>query len=161
MSTIEVQSPGEPVRGVSTRRERVGWYFYDWANSAFYTTVVTVFFGPFLTAVTKQAAGCDPSDKCVNGVVHPLGIEVAVGSYFPYVVSVSVFLTVFVLPVAGAIADRIARKRLLLAVNLVAVTVGEAAGLDTLDLARWSLASAGVWWGGFTLLPLLWLRDRP
>ena len=30
----------------SDRRERVGWYFYDWANSAFSTTVVTVFLGP-------------------------------------------------------------------------------------------------------------------
>ncbi len=33
----------------STRRERTGWYFYDWANSAFSTTVLTVFLGPFLT----------------------------------------------------------------------------------------------------------------
>ncbi len=236
MSVTEQELSGEPARGVSTRRERVGWYFYDWANSAFYTTVVTVFFGPYLTAVAKQAAGCDAGDKCAHGVVHPLGFDVAVGSYFPYVVSASVFLTVFVLPVTGAIADRIARKRVLLAacayagaaatvgmlfvtgdryvlggvlfilanvafgasvvvynsflpqlagpddrdkvsslgwaigyigggvllaLNLVAVTLGEAAGLDTLDLARWSLASAGLWWAGFTLLPLLWLRDRP
>ena len=43
----------------STRRERTGWYFYDWANSAFSTTVITVFLGPFLTTVTEQAAGCD------------------------------------------------------------------------------------------------------
>ena len=32
-----------PAAPLSTRRERVGWYFYDWANSAFATTVVTVF----------------------------------------------------------------------------------------------------------------------
>ena len=31
------------------RREQRGWYFYDWANSAFPTTVVTVFLGPYLT----------------------------------------------------------------------------------------------------------------
>lgn len=43
---------------LSTRRERTGWYFYDWANSAFSTTVITVFLGPFLTSVTEQAAGC-------------------------------------------------------------------------------------------------------
>jgi len=29
----------------SSRRERVGWYLYDWANSAFYTTVVVAFIG--------------------------------------------------------------------------------------------------------------------
>ena len=38
------------------RRERTGWYFYDWANSAFATTVLTVFLGPFLTSITKVAA---------------------------------------------------------------------------------------------------------
>ncbi len=31
--------------GTSTKRERVGWYFYDWANSAFFTTVITAFGG--------------------------------------------------------------------------------------------------------------------
>jgi UMF1 family MFS transporter len=49
--------------------------------------------------------------------VHPLGITVAAGSFYPYVVSLSVFLTVFVLPVTGAIADRTPRKKLLLAVT--------------------------------------------
>ena len=97
------------------RRERTGWYFYDWANSAFSTTVITVFLGPFLTSITEQAAGCAlGADEC-NGRVYPLGITVAAGSYFPYLVSLSVLLTVFVLPVMGAIADRAARKKPLLA----------------------------------------------
>ncbi len=30
-----------------------------------------------------------------------------------------------------------------------------------LDLARWSIVSAGVWWAVFTLVPLRWLRERP
>jgi UMF1 family MFS transporter len=101
------------------RRERTGWYFYDWANSAFSTTVLTVFLGPFLTSVTKVAAGCTLAtdvDDCA-GRVHPLGISVAAGSFYPYVVSLSVFLTVFVLPVMGAVADRTPRKKLLLAVT--------------------------------------------
>src|SRR5690348_3395323 len=100
---------------VSTRRERTGWYFYDWANSAFATTVITVFLGPFLTTVTKQAAGCPLGSGTCTGTVHPLGIAVAAGSYFPYLVSLSVLLTVFVLPVAGAVADRSTHKRRLLA----------------------------------------------
>src|SRR4051794_34240409 len=93
-----------PTAPVSTRRERTGWYLYDWANSAFQTTVITVFLGPFLTTVTKQAAGCAPGSGDCTGEVHPLGITVAAGSYFPYLVSLSVLLTVFVLPVAGAVA---------------------------------------------------------
>ncbi|MGH3740433.1 MAG: MFS transporter [Micromonosporaceae bacterium] len=222
--------------GHSTRRERVGWYLYDWANSAFITTVVTVFYGPFLTAVAKQAAGCDPASPCRSAQLQVLGLGIKPGSYFALVVTVSVILTVFVLPALGGIADRLARKRLLLAVcaylgagatvamvfvtgdryllggglfivanvaygasiviynsflpqltgpeerdavssvgwavgylggglllvlNLVAVTVGEDLGIDQLDLARWNLVSAGIWWAGFTLAPLAWLKDRP
>jgi UMF1 family MFS transporter len=220
------------------RRERTGWYFYDWANSAFSTTVITVFLGPFLTSVTKQAAGCTlGADDCTSRV-HPLGISIAAGSYYPYLVSLSVLLTVFVLPVMGAIADRTPRKKpllaasaflaaaatiamafvtgdryllggllflianisggasivvynsflpqlagpderdkvssrgwalgylgggLLLLFNLVAVTLLSKDGDDqrTLDIARWCIVSAGVWWAAFTLLPLAWLREHP
>jgi len=90
------------------RREQRGWYFYDWANSAFSTTVVTVIGGPYLTAVTGSAAGAD-------GFVNPLGIPVSAGAFFPYVISLSVFLQVIILPVVGAIADRSQRKKRLLA----------------------------------------------
>jgi MFS transporter, UMF1 family len=31
----------------------------------------------------------------------------------------------------------------------------------TLDLARWCIVSAGLWWAAFTLLPLRWLREHP
>ncbi|MEU7619014.1 MFS transporter [Micromonospora rifamycinica] len=220
------------------RRERRGWYLYDWANSAFQTTVITVFLGPFLTTVTELAAGCAlGADRC-DGYVHPLGIRVAAGSYYPYLISLSVFLTVFVLPVVGAIADRTVHKKrllagaaftgagatiamalvtgeryllggalflvaniafgaavvvynsflpqlagpderdavssrgwaigylgggLLLALNLVAVTLlsEDDDPQRTLDLARWSIVSAGVWWAAFTLVPLRWLREHP
>lgn len=89
---------------MSIRRERVGWYFYDWANSAFPTTVVTVFLGPWLTTVTKAAADG-------GGFVYPLGIKVHAGSFFPYVVSLSVLAQVLLLPVLGAIADYSHRKK--------------------------------------------------
>ncbi|MFY1631890.1 MFS transporter [Solwaraspora sp. WMMB335] len=222
----------------STRRERTGWYFYDWAMSAFSTTVITVFLGPFLTSVTEQAAGCAiDADSCA-AYVYPLGIKVAAGSYFPYLVSLSVALTVLVLPVMGALADRSLHKKrllavsafvgagatvamvfvtgeryllggalfilanvafgasvvvynsflpqlggpddrdgissrgwalgylgggLLLAANLVVVQSFSVDGdpQRTLDLARWSIVSAGVWWAVFTLVPLAWLREHP
>ena len=85
-----------------------GWYFYDWANSAFSTTVVTVFLGPYLIEVTRNAADA-------GGYVHPLGIPVLAGSFFPYVLSLSVALQVLLLPIVGAIADRTPRKKRLLA----------------------------------------------
>lgn len=94
---------------VFSRREQVGWYFYDWSNSAFSTTVVSVFLGPYLTAITEAAADA-------NGFVYPLGIPVAADSFFPYMVSLSVILQVFFLPVLGAIADYTHLKKRLLAI---------------------------------------------
>jgi MFS transporter, UMF1 family len=96
----------EPER--TSRRERVGWYFYDWANSAFSTTVVTVFLGPYLTDIADNAA--DSSND-----VHFLGLPIASGSVFPYAVSLSVILQVLILPVVGAVADRSSHKKQLLA----------------------------------------------
>ncbi|MEZ4555051.1 MAG: MFS transporter [Caldilineaceae bacterium] len=214
----------------SSRREQYGWYFYDWANSAFSTTVVTVFLGPYLTAVTQQAADA-------NGFVHPLGIPVLADSFFPYMVSLSVLLQVFFLPILGAVADYSHIKKqmlgvfayigafatmglyflqgdnyllggalflianlsfgasivfynaflpeisgpderdrvssqgwalgylgggLLLAANLVLFLNAEALGLSTGHAVRISMASAGMWWAIFTLIPLLTLRrHRP
>jgi len=97
---------------MNNRREQVGWYFYDWANSAFYTTVITVFLGPYLTEVAKAAA---QSLGEGNTFVYPLGIKVFYGSFFPYVVSLSVALQVLLLPILGALADYSHRKKQMLA----------------------------------------------
>ncbi len=92
---------------LSTRKERVGWYFYDWAGSVFHSTVITVFLGPYLTTITKAAAGKE-------GFVHIIGVPIGAGSFFPYVVSASVLLQVLVLPIMGAIADYTHKKKFLL-----------------------------------------------
>jgi UMF1 family MFS transporter len=92
---------------MNNRRELYGWYAYDWANSAFYTTVVTVFLGPYLTEITKAAADAD-------GFVYPLGIKVGEGSFFPYVISLSVLCQMVLLPVLGAISDYSHMKKYLL-----------------------------------------------
>ncbi len=90
------------------RRHQRAWYFYDWANSAFSTTVVTVFLGPYLTTLAEDAAGTD-------GRVGFLLWDVRPGTYFSLLVSLSVVLQVLVLPVTGAIADRSGHQRQLLA----------------------------------------------
>jgi len=89
----------------SLKLQRFSWYVYDWANSAFSTSVVTVFLGPYLTNVAKAAAGPD-------GRISELGI--LPGSWFGYVVGISVFLQVFILPIIGSVADRTGKKRSLL-----------------------------------------------
>lgn len=210
------------------RREQHGWYFYDWACSVYSTSVLTVFLGPYLTSVAESAADAD-------GFVHPLGIPVRAGSFFAYSVSASVILSIFVMPLAGAAADRTGRKKPLLATaayvgaaattgmfflngdryllggfllivanasvavsmvlynsylpqiappeerdavssrgwafgyaagalvlvaNLVLFTAHDSFGLSEAMAVRICLASAGIWWGAFTLVPLKRLRDR-
>jgi MFS transporter, UMF1 family len=49
---------------------------------------------------------------------------------------------------------------LLLAVDLGVVSAHDTLGLTESEAVRWSLLSAGLWWGGFTLVPYLGLRDR-
>jgi UMF1 family MFS transporter len=112
--TIDTPAPPEDA-SPSTRKERVGWYFYDWANSAFSTTVVAVFLAPYLTAVAKDAANCDTDAACAVARLHPLGLSISPLSFYSYVLSLSVILQVLVLPVTGAITDRTHHRRGLLA----------------------------------------------
>ena len=213
---------------IDNRREQIGWYFYDWANSAFSSTVVTVFLGPYLASVAAKAADG-------NGLVYPLGIPVASGSFFPYTVSFSVLLQVLFLPILGAIADYSQIKKqlmgvfayigafatiglyflegsnyllggglflvanlafgasmvfynaylpdiaspdrrdavssqgwalgylgggLLLVLNLALFNSRQSLGIPTDVAVRICLASAGVWWAIFTIIPMLALRVR-
>ncbi|MFD8736638.1 MFS transporter [Streptomyces sp. NPDC059618] len=227
MSTDTVRAEAAD-EAAERRREQRGWYFYDWACSVYSTSVLTVFLGPYLTAVAKHAADAD-------GFVHPLGIPVRAGSFFAYAVSASVILSIVVMPMAGAAADRTGRKKPLLAAaaylgatattgmffldgdryllgglllivanaslavsmvlynsylpqiappeerdavssrgwafgyaagslvlvaNLVLFTAHDSFGVSESTAVRICLASAGVWWGAFTLVPLRRLRER-
>lgn len=85
---------------VNDRREINGWAMYDWANSAFSTTVGTVFLGPYVAGLARSAAEAMGSET-----VSFLGIPVAPDSFLPYCISLSVGLQVLFLPILGAIAD--------------------------------------------------------
>ncbi|HTD45200.1 MAG TPA: MFS transporter [Bryobacteraceae bacterium] len=85
-------------------REQRGWYLYDWANSAFPTTVIALFLGPYITVLAKAAADS-------QGFIHPLGIKIDARSYWSYLISLSVILQVLFLPIVGAIADYGRKKR--------------------------------------------------
>jgi UMF1 family MFS transporter len=92
-------------------RELFGWKMYDWANSAFYTTVVGALFSPYITRLAQAAVG-------ENGVVlnlGPLG-HVTAKSLPTLCVSISVGLQVFLLPVLGALGDYSDLKKRLMAV---------------------------------------------
>ncbi|MCC7157243.1 MAG: MFS transporter [Bryobacterales bacterium] len=209
-------------------REQRSWYVYDWANSAYASTVLTLFLGPYLTSVSKAAADS-------NGLVYPLGIPVDHRAYWGYLISLAVFIQIFVLPMVGAVADYSARKKqllgvfayvgagatmamffvaggryllggalfllsntafgasivlynaflpeiapedqrdsvsskgwgigylgggLLLVLNLLLFQNAAKIGLSEAMAVRLSLASAGLWWAVFALVPMLELRNR-
>lgn len=211
------------------RREQRVWYVYDWANSAFASTVLTLFLGPYITSVARNAA-------VAGGLVYPFGIPVEPRSWWGYLISISVILQVITLPVVGSIADRSHRKKhllgacaytgafatmamffidgsnylfggllflianvafgssmvvynsflpeiatpeerdrvssrgwgigylgggIVLALNLALFSNAPRLGLTESLAVRISLASAGVWWALFTLVPLATLRNRP
>ena len=83
---------------------RRAWYLYDWAISAFSTTVITVFLNPYLTAIAMSVADAD-------GFVQVFGLNLYAASFFEYVISLSVILQVIILPLVGSIADHSKMKR--------------------------------------------------
>jgi MFS transporter, UMF1 family len=94
-------------------REQKAWNWYDWANSAYYTTVLSVLFAPFMITVAGRAAGCGNSaDDTCDKTVDVLGLHLAAGSLPFYLTSFATIASAFVLPVVGALVDRSSRKRL-------------------------------------------------
>jgi UMF1 family MFS transporter len=96
-------TPPEP----NNRREQFGWYLYDWANSAFATTVIAVFLGPYLTSIAEAAADA-------QGRIYPLGIAINFDAFYPFLIALSVITQVLVLPILGAFADYSHLKKQLL-----------------------------------------------
>ena len=214
---------------VNDKREIFGWTMYDWANSAFSTTVGTVFLGPYVTGIAEEAA------KATGGFLYLGNVPIKFDSLFAYAVSASVLLQVTFLPVLGALADYSHLRKqllqffailgaaatglmffigpggywlaaglfivanvafgasvvfynaylpsiasedqrdrvssagfamgylgggLLLLVNLLMYLFKDKIGLDSAMVARLSLASAGVWWFGFSFVTFRTLRAR-
>lgn len=109
------------ITGKNDRREIFGWISYDWANHAFFTLVLGVLIGKYITSLAMDAVG-------ENGAVITIGgyVLVTAKSLFSYSVGLSVFLQVFFLPVMGSIADYTHLKKTFLAFfcYLGAVTCG-------------------------------------
>ena len=51
---------------VNDRREIFGWAMYDWANSGFQTTVITVMSGPYLTALAPGGRSARTGSSSVS-----------------------------------------------------------------------------------------------
>ena len=91
-------------------REIFAWITYDWANSAFYTTVIAVMLGPYLISLAEQAVGKE-------GLIFDLYLfQVTSGGYFAFCIAISVVSMVVFLPFLGAIADYTHLKKAFMAV---------------------------------------------
>ncbi len=125
---------------INDKREIFGWAMYDWANSAFSTTIGTVFLGPYVASLAAQAASLSP-DK----MAHFLGIPVAADSFFPYCISISVLGQVFFLPIMGAIADYSHRRKQMMQLF---------ASLGAIFTILMFFVTAPLWWLGGVLFIL-------
>ncbi len=91
---------------MNDKREIFGWAMYDWASSAFTTTVVAVFLGPYLASLVAAAASKSP-----DGFAYFFGLPVAPDSFLPFIISFSVVFQAGLLPILGAIADYSHRRK--------------------------------------------------
>lgn len=101
------------------RRDQRAWCWYDWANSVFPTSIITVFLSVYLTTVARTdavAAGqtCRTRNALVDCNISLFGLAFPAGSLFDYLLAASTLLQVLVLPLTGAIADRTQHKRRML-----------------------------------------------
>ena len=141
-----MSQPGSPGAGIADlrplerAREQKSWYWYDWANSAYTTTIGTVFFGPYFISLAENAVGGEDGRFEVGSVSLPPD------SLFFWLITVSTILSALVLPPLGAYADRVANKKRLLATlawtgaffaSLIFFATGD----------NWLLAAVGIVFG--------------
>ena len=98
-----------PQTTMNDRREIFGWAMYDWANSAFSTTIGTVFLGPYVASLARNAAEAFP-DK----MARFLGLPLAPDSVMPFAIAFSVVFQAGFLPILGAVADYSHRRKQML-----------------------------------------------
>jgi UMF1 family MFS transporter len=108
--------------GLVTPEQRA-WAWYDWANSAYFTTIITAVFPAFYA--TYAAAGLTPAQATARfGAITTVSVAfIAIGS-----------------PILGAIADFTGIKKKLLG-GFMIVGATAAASMGLIDRGDWMLAS--------------------
>lgn len=191
------------------------WSLYDWANSAYSTTVVGTVLQSYLVAITPERQGPALWGACITisailsfvlapilgGIADATNIKKKMWTIFMLLGSITTVLMFFITPglhILGAvlavissigfsssfvfynaflpeIASNDKRDRVsslgfamgylgggvLLALNLALILGGESFGIPTGLATRISLASAGLWWLGFSIPMLRRIHDIP
>lgn len=115
------------LRGVLKRKPVVGWAFYDWANSAFATTIMAGFFPVFYSAITQERS-TGSSQFWFNVTLAAASVLIAVSA-----------------PILGAVADRGGSRKKFLVFF---------ASLGILMSGALAWVHAGQWWMGLVLYGL-------
>ena len=161
----------------SPKRERRGWYLYDWANSPFYSSTTTVFGALTMSTVAAENAksnitlngerACIGADGKADTLLHCdvtlFGLHFPAGSVWGYLLSVATVVQVLVLPIAGAVADRSHNKRRILG-GFAFLGAAAAAAMFFLAGSNWQLGAvlfivANIGYGGSLVVYYSFLVD--
>lgn len=88
-------------RILPTRRELGSWMMYDWANSAFATTIMAVIFNKYYAGVVARGE---------QGVTL-LGVHLQGAALFSFIVAIAMGIVALIAPALGAIADYSGNKK--------------------------------------------------
>ncbi|WP_410599041.1 MFS transporter [Amycolatopsis sp. lyj-90] len=164
---------------VTRERKRVwrAWYLYDWANSPFYSSVITVFGALYLSDIASSDAKanftlngdrpCTDSSGASSTLqscdVSLFGLHFPAGSLWGYLLSIATVTQVLVLPIAGAIADRSRYKRRILGGFAFLGAVASAlmffiAGTNW-QVGVWTFILANIGYGGALVVYYSFLVD--
>jgi len=105
------------------RSELVAWAMYDWANSAFQTTVITAVFPRFFSDFAS--AGLTPAEATAR---------------FAWATTIAVTITAVIGPILGAVADFRGLKKTLLGVSM-AVGIVATLLMATISRGDWMFAA--------------------
>ncbi|HEX6162268.1 MAG TPA: MFS transporter [Vicinamibacterales bacterium] len=110
--------------GLKTREQRA-WAWYDWANSVYFTTVITAVFPTFYATYAASGLGLAPAE---------------ITARFSLITTISVAAIAIAAPILGAVADYSGIKKKLLATFMV-VGVGSCAAMSMIGQGDIGLAS--------------------
>jgi UMF1 family MFS transporter len=121
---VRVMAETATLKRVLKRKPVLGWAFYDWANSAFATTVMAGFFPVYYSAITQEISAEDSQ------------------FYFNLTLAAASILIAISAPILGAVSDRGGSRKKFLVFF---------ASLGILMSAGLAWVHAGHWWMGLAL----------
>ena len=121
---VRVMAETATLKRVLKRKPVLGWAFYDWANSAFATTVMAGFFPVYYSAITQEISAEDSQ------------------FYFNLTLAAASVLIAISAPILGAVSDRGGSRKKFLVFF---------ASLGILMSAGLAWVHAGHWWMGLAL----------